>query len=113
MLIRRYRKFSGQVFLGWVLGYGILRPLIEVVRDDEDRGVYSIPGLHAQLSTSQIIGIVSVVAGLALFVGLVRKYRRDPAGSRLWELPLRLSASGAPVEGAAVKPAGVKRRKRR
>ena len=30
MLIRRYRRFSGQVFLGWVIGYGILRPLIEI-----------------------------------------------------------------------------------
>ena len=39
MLIRRYRRFSGQVFLGWVLGYGILRPLIEIVRDDDDRGL--------------------------------------------------------------------------
>ena len=38
MLIRKYRTFSGQVFLGWVLGYGILRPLIEIVRDDDQRG---------------------------------------------------------------------------
>ena len=30
-------RFSGQVFLGWVLGYGILRPLIEIVRDDDDQ----------------------------------------------------------------------------
>ena len=58
MLIRRYRTFSGQVFLGWVLGYGILRPLIEVLRDDDQRGNVG------PLSTSQFIGIVSVVLGL-------------------------------------------------
>ena len=61
MLIRRYRTFSGQVFLAWVLGYGILRPLIETVRADEDRGLYTLPLIGLQLSTSQIIGLVSVV----------------------------------------------------
>ena len=74
MLIRKYRTFSGQVFLGWVLGYGILRPLIEIVRDDDQRGNVG------PLSTSQFIGIVSVVLGLGLFVALLRKYRRDPEG---------------------------------
>ena len=74
MLIRRYRTFSGQVFLGWVLGYGILRPLIEIVRDDDQRGNVG------PLSTSQFIGIVSVVLGLGLLVALVRRYRRNPRG---------------------------------
>jgi prolipoprotein diacylglyceryl transferase len=108
MLIRRHRKFSGQVFLGWVLGYGIMRPLIETVRDDEDRGVYSILGLH--LSTSQIIGIVSVLLGLALLAGLLRKYRRDPDSVRLWLRPaVPATANEAPSSAAA----GGKRRKRR
>jgi phosphatidylglycerol:prolipoprotein diacylglycerol transferase len=119
MFIRRHRRFSGQVFLGWVLGYGILRPVIEIFRDDDDRGLYSIPGL-GMLSTSQIIGIVSAILGVALLVALVRKYRRDPSGARLWEHPLsRLaSASGAPpaaaaADRAAAKPNGARRRKRR
>jgi phosphatidylglycerol:prolipoprotein diacylglycerol transferase len=118
MFIRRHRKFSGEVFLGWVLGYGIMRPLIEIVRDDDDRGIYTVPLTHLQLSTSQIIGIVSVVLGLGLLVALVRKYRRDPAASRLWEIPLPVlaSASGAPASvagGASMKANGAKRRKRR
>jgi phosphatidylglycerol:prolipoprotein diacylglycerol transferase len=113
MWIRRHRTFSGQVFLAWVLGYGIMRPLIEVVRDDDQRGNVGA------LSTSQFIGIVSVVLGLALLFALVRKYRRDPAASRLWELPLRApaSASGAPLGGdgerASGKANGARRRKRR
>jgi len=99
MLIRRYRTFSGQVFLGWVLGYGILRPLIEIVRDDDQRGNVGV------LSTSQFIGIVSVALGLALFVHLLRKYRRDPESLRLWQ--------HAPVRSQAkVEPSGHKRRKR-
>jgi prolipoprotein diacylglyceryl transferase len=114
MLIRRYRRFSGQVFLGWVLGYGILRPLIEIVRDDEDRGLFTVPFTHAQLSTSQIIGIVSVVLGLGLLVVLVRRYRRDPEGLRLWEMPMAARAAataGAPARAA--QGGGGKRRKRR
>jgi phosphatidylglycerol:prolipoprotein diacylglycerol transferase len=105
MWIRKHRAFSGQVFLAWVLGYGIMRPLIEIVRDDDQRGNVGI------LSTSQFIGIVSVVLGIALMILLIRKYRRDPARSRLWELPIGklASASGAPAEAAGAE----RRRKRR
>jgi phosphatidylglycerol:prolipoprotein diacylglycerol transferase len=111
MWMRKHRQFSGQVFLGWVLGYGIMRPLIEIVRDDDQRGNVG------PLSTSQFIGIASVVLGIGLFVALVRKYRRDPVGSRLWELPLLATAgAGAVVSGEAARPSrsgGAKRRKRR
>jgi phosphatidylglycerol:prolipoprotein diacylglycerol transferase len=109
MFIRKKRTFSGQVFLAWVLGYGIMRPLIEIVRDDPERGNVG------SLSTSQFIGIVSVAAGIALLIGLVRKYRRDPSGSRLWELPLRkvATAGGAPIEAASASANNAKRRKRR
>ena len=107
MLIRKYRKFSGQVFLGWVLGYGVLRPLIEQVRGDEDRGVTHV---GFQLSTSTVIGFVSVILGVALLIALIRKYRRDPEGSRLWLQPVgaRASAGGE----AKVEHSGGKRRKR-
>jgi len=117
MLIRRHRRFSGQVFLGWVLGYGILRPLIEIVRDDDDRGVYTIFG-HA-FSTSQLIGIGSVVLGLLLLVHLVRRYRQDPDGSRLWlhpvVVPAPAGAGGTAAEGKGAGGRGsqAKRRKRR
>jgi prolipoprotein diacylglyceryl transferase len=104
MLIRKYRKFSGQVFLGWVLGYGVLRPLIEIVRDDDQRGNVG------PLSTSQFIGIVSVALGLALMFALIRKYRRDPEGSRLWLHPV---AAGGHAGDVKVETGGGKRRKRR
>ena len=107
MLIRRYRRFSGQVFLGWVLGYGILRPLIEIVRGDDQRG--GVGGM----STSQIIGIVSVVLGLGLLVALVRRYRRDPDGLRLWLKPPPQPATAAAAESGRKGDGGGKRRKRR
>jgi phosphatidylglycerol---prolipoprotein diacylglyceryl transferase len=107
MLIRRYRRFSGQVFLGWVLGYGILRPLIEILRDDDQRGNVG------PLSTSQFIGIASVALGLGLLVALVRRYRRDPEGLRLWlKAPPRPTTAAAGDSGRSTDGGG-KRRKRR
>jgi prolipoprotein diacylglyceryl transferase len=108
MLLRRYRRFSGQVFLGWVLGYGIMRPLIEIVRDDDQRGNIG------PFSTSQFIGMVSVALGLILLVQLWRRYRRDPAALRLWQQPLIAGgAGGASTAEATPSAKPAKRRKRR
>jgi prolipoprotein diacylglyceryl transferase len=114
ILIRRHRRFSGQVFLGWVIGYGILRPLIEMFRDDQDRGIYPLPFTNLSFSTSQYIGGISVILGLGLLVSLVRRYRRDPDSLRLWLTPT-LATAGGPSAGAPAggnRPAN-KRRKRR
>ncbi|HET6148342.1 MAG TPA: prolipoprotein diacylglyceryl transferase [Polyangia bacterium] len=108
MILRRYRRFSGQVFLGWVLGYGLMRPIIEIFRDDEDRGLYTLPFGNLALSTSQIIGIVSFVLGLWLLSSLWRRYRRDPESLRLWMQPA--VAGGPPPIDA---PSGAKTHKRR
>jgi phosphatidylglycerol:prolipoprotein diacylglycerol transferase len=110
MFLRRHRTFSGQVFLGWVLGYGTLRPLIELLRDDGQRGSVG------PLSTSQFIGIVTVALGLALLVYLVRRYRRDPQSLRLWEQPAfatGVSGPAASSSGEGGRGPGGKRRKRR
>ncbi|HEY2902116.1 MAG TPA: prolipoprotein diacylglyceryl transferase [Polyangia bacterium] len=107
MLLRRYRKFSGQVFLGWVLGYGIMRPLIEIVRDDDQRGNVG------PLSTSQFIGMISVALGLALLVYLVRRYRRDPQSLRLWQQPALAAGDAAATASSSPARGGGKRRKRR
>jgi phosphatidylglycerol---prolipoprotein diacylglyceryl transferase len=82
MLLRRVRRFSGEVFLGWVLGYGILRSIIEIYRGDDDRGNVGT------LSTSQFIGMGSALAGIVLLVFLVKKYRANPQSLRLWEIPV-------------------------
>jgi phosphatidylglycerol:prolipoprotein diacylglycerol transferase len=101
MYLRRVRRFSGQVFLGWVLGYGVLRSVIEVFRGDADRGRVG------WLSTSQMIGVLSVAAGLVLLAVLVKRYRSDPAAARLWEIPIATPASEQPP------PAPERSRKRR
>lgn len=102
LLVRRYRRFSGQVFVAWVIGYGVLRPLIEIVRDDDQRGNVG------PLSTSQFIGIASVVLALGLLAHLFRRARKDPEGMRMWLHPV---TAGAPEEPAP--KAAPRRRKRR
>lgn len=37
-LVRRRQRFRGEVFLAFTLGYGVLRFLIEILRDDLERG---------------------------------------------------------------------------
>lgn len=101
MYLRRVRRFSGQVFVGWVMGYGILRSLIEIFRGDNDRGEVGA------LSTSQFIGITSVALSLLLLVVLVRRYRADPKGVRLWEQPIDEPVA---AKGADLPPKGRARR---
>ena len=54
------KKFDGQVFFWFVILYGASRSFWELFRGDEVRG-FLVPGL---LSTSQTIGLISVVAGV-------------------------------------------------
>jgi prolipoprotein diacylglyceryltransferase len=76
-----------------VIGYGIVRPIIEVFRDDKQRGSVG------PLSTSQFIGVVAVTLGTALLVRLLKQYREDPASLRLWEQPLEVAPAGAAATG--------------
>ena len=114
MVLRKYRRFSGEVFVGWVLGYGILRPIIEVLRDDDQRGNVG------PLSTSQFIGMVTVALALLLLFNLIKKYRQDPESTQLWLRPMPVGGPdlssrddrperSAPVGGGRAKP----RKKRR
>jgi hypothetical protein len=72
------------------MGYGILRPIIEIYRGDDDRGSVGT------LSTSQFIGLASVAAGLGLLVYLIKRCRADPAAVRLWEIPMPVRAKADP-----------------
>ncbi|MDZ4694331.1 MAG: prolipoprotein diacylglyceryl transferase [Deltaproteobacteria bacterium] len=89
MWIRKHRTFSGQTLLAWVMGYGILRPLIEILRDDDQRGSVG------PLSTSQFIGVASFTLALGLAIVLFRRHARDRTAMRYWE-----TAAEGPPEGA-------------
>lgn len=69
LLLRRYKKFDGQLFWFYLVFYAVLRFTIEFFRGDAVRGVY-FGGL---VSTSQIIAIIMALAGAAL---LVRGWRK-------------------------------------
>ena len=84
VLIRRYKKFHGQVFAGFGIYYGITRFLLETIRDDTQRGTVGpaifgpVGGFEGQLTTSQIIAVLTAAGSLALWIFLARRAKRDP-----------------------------------
>lgn len=75
LLFRKGRKFNGQVFLCYVIWYGAGRTVIEGLRTD------SLYLFGTGLRISQVIGILSVVAAVVLY--LVRKKTAGPASAPL------------------------------
>lgn len=62
LVLKRYKKFHGQLFWLFILLYSILRGINEIFRGDSERGIYWA------LSTSQWIGIFTgLVAVVVLF----------------------------------------------
>jgi phosphatidylglycerol:prolipoprotein diacylglycerol transferase len=64
------RRFPGETFARYLLGYAVLRGTIEIFRGDP-RGTV----LSNALSTSQFIAILGVLAAIAIFVAQGRKIR--------------------------------------
>lgn len=62
LLARKPRKFNGQMFLLYVMWYGAGRTVIEGLRTD------SLYLFNTGLRTSQLVGILSAIAALILFV---------------------------------------------
>lgn len=67
LALRRRRQFAGQAFMALVVGYAVLRSVIEVYRGDFGRGALG------PLSTSQVIAVVTSVAAVAVTYVLWRK----------------------------------------
>jgi phosphatidylglycerol:prolipoprotein diacylglycerol transferase len=95
-LVRRYRKFSGEMFVAFTMGYGVLRFIVEDLRADAQRGNIG------PLSTSQFIGVTTFALGAACLAWLYARYRRDPVTTRLWENGLAMV--GAPAVAIAEPP---------
>lgn len=70
-LFRKGRKFNGQVFLSYVVWYGVGRTVIEGLRTD------SLYFFNTGLRTSQLVGILSVIAAVILYI--VRWKTAQPA----------------------------------
>ncbi len=68
------KHFTGQIILEYLGIYAALRFVIEFFRGDEDRGFV----LHGLLSTSQFIGILTMLGTAAAFIYLRRRSREIP-----------------------------------
>jgi phosphatidylglycerol:prolipoprotein diacylglycerol transferase len=68
----KQKHFTGQIILEYLGLYAIFRFVIEFYRGDEDRGFM----LHGLLSTSQFIGILTVVAAAIAFAYLRSRSRK-------------------------------------
>jgi phosphatidylglycerol:prolipoprotein diacylglycerol transferase len=108
-LVRRYRKFSGEMFVAFTMGYAILRYWVEILRADEQRGNIG------PLSTSQFIGVATFLAGAALLAYLYSRYRKDPHGMQLWTDGQALVAAtpGPTPEGPPKPSANAEKRRRK
>ena len=74
MYMWRRRTFEGQIFLSFAMLYGVGRSILEIIRDDAERGVVG------PLSTSQFIGIVSTLICVPLYLYMRKTAKRaEPA----------------------------------
>ena len=69
--MRSVKRFHGQVFLGYLFLYPILRTSLEFIRGDKARGTYQILG--TTLSTSQIISIIVAITAFAVLAYLLKR----------------------------------------
>jgi len=73
MLLLPYRRFRGQLIVAYMVYYGITRFLVEMLRGDAIRGVGV---LGTPFSTSQMISLLMVPAGAALWFFLSRRQQQ-------------------------------------
>ena len=72
---RKWRKFDGQIFLGYLAWYGVGRGFIEGLRTD------SLYFLNTPIRVSQVLGFATAAAAILLLILLLPR-KHDPA--RLW-----------------------------
>lgn len=91
ILMKKGRKFNGQMFLSYVIWYGLGRAAIEGLRTD------SLYFFGTGIRSSQLLGLVSAAAAIGLYV-----YRRKTAGPAT--PPLRPAAAAEPAVAEPMEP---------
>ena len=94
LLMKKGRKFNGQMFLSYVIWYGLGRAVIEGLRTD------SLYFFGTPIRSSQMLGIVSAVVGIGLYV-----VRRRTAGPVLPPFRPAAQAKGGLETGMGDVPA--------
>lgn len=72
IILKKYRKFSGQLFLCYGLWYGLERMIVEGMRTD------SLYLGNTSLRVSQLISMVLVIVCAALLILFTVKYTKNP-----------------------------------
>ena len=73
LLYRKHRKFKGQIFLIYLIGYGLGRAWIEGLRTDQ----LLLPGVG--LPVSQLLSVLLVIVGAALMIFMGRRAKKQTA----------------------------------
>ncbi len=72
-VLRRYKRFDGQLIATYLILYGMVRFVIEFMRGDMDRG-FVIPNI---ISVSQLISIIMIAVGFILYLRYVMRPSRE------------------------------------
>jgi phosphatidylglycerol:prolipoprotein diacylglycerol transferase len=78
--LHRRKRFTGQVIAAYAVLYGLLRFLVEFVRDDPRGDIWGLTTLTG-LSTSQLISLLVVVGGAVFLYLRARRANRDKSGA--------------------------------
>lgn len=96
MLYKKHKKFHGEVFALYLIGYGIGRAWIEGLRTDQ----LIIKGLN--IAVSQVLSIVLVIAAIAFIVYNRMKLKKNAAVESLAEGVDAVGEDKAPVASGIV-----------
>lgn len=69
---RKHQKFRGQIFFLFAFAYGYLRFLIEMLRDDSERGEFGTFPLHLFIPGALVIMALAFVFGISLGITNLR-----------------------------------------
>ncbi len=78
--LHRRKRFTGQVIATYAVLYGLLRFLVEFVRDDPRGDIWGLTTLTG-LSTSQLISLLVVIGGVVFLLLRSRRANRDGSGA--------------------------------
>lgn len=90
LMARKLRKFDGQIFLSYLIWYGVGRSAIEGLRTD------SLYFFHTPIRVSQVLGLASALVALVILLVCLK---RKPTPEQLW-VNRRAALEQAKTEGA-------------
>src|SRR2546423_768948 len=79
--LHRRKRFTGEVIAAYAVLYGLIRFLIEFVRDDPRGDIAGLTSMTG-LSTSQLISLFVIIGGLVFLILRRRRANREDADAR-------------------------------